>query len=93
MPDAWLEIFTKMGTTGLFLAALIIVSGYLYKELKEAKKELREVVEKTTLALERSTRNGEDTIAVMKQVQNTLSESTQQTSEFIAFQKGRDAAH
>ena len=89
--EPWFEILNKFGETGLFLGMLIVVVKYFYKELKEAKQELREMVQMTTLALERSTKNGEDTIAVMKKVDTSLEENTRQTSEFIAFQKGRDS--
>jgi hypothetical protein len=89
--EPWFEILKNFGIAGLFIAMYLTTAWYLFKELKESKKELREIIEQTTLALERSTKNSGDVISVMKQVQDTLEDSRNQISEFVAFQKGRDA--
>lgn len=88
--ESYLEIFKDVGVAGLFIAMYLTTALYLFRELKESKKEIKDIIEKTTLALERSTKNSGDVIAVLKQVQDTLGDSREQMSQFIAYQRGRD---
>lgn len=89
--DAYLEIFKQLGIAGLFIAMYLTTVYYFYRELKEHKNELKEIGEKSVSALERSTRSIEDSTDILGTVKEGLEASKAQTSEFIAFLKGRDA--
>ena len=89
--EPWMEILKQFGIAGLFIAMYLTTIWYFYKELKESKKEMRETVERTTLALEKSDRIGEDTIRLLRSLEDTMTDNSKQISEFISFQRGRDS--
>ncbi len=86
----WLEVFQQLGVAGLFIAMYLTTIKYFYKELKESKKDVQTSAEKQAAALESSTRAIESSVEIGEKVVSGLDAVKAQTSEFIAYLKGRD---
>jgi len=86
----WLAILKDFGVAALFIAMYLTTIFYFYKDLIGQKKEMRETVEKVSAALEHATRAIETSNDTGENVVRGLSDVKSQTSEFIAYLKGRD---
>ena len=88
-----LALYKDVGVAVLFLALLLIVSLYFYRELKAAKKESVAMTERVISALDTSSHATEDCTKSMASLKTTVDENMSQTREFIAFLRGRDASN
>jgi F0F1-type ATP synthase membrane subunit b/b' len=86
----WLAILRDFGVAALFIAMYLTTIFYFYKDLLSQKKELRETTERVSTALEHATRAIETSNDTGETVVKGLAEVKAQTSEFIAYLKGRD---
>lgn len=86
-----LTAYKDYGVAGLFIVFYVITVRQFYLDLKDQKKEIVTMTEKYATSLDQANNAVNRATATMDNVARVITESKQQTSEFIAFIKGRDA--
>lgn len=86
-----LKTYHDYGVAGIFLVFYVITIRYFYFDLKERRTEIVAMTEKYATALDQSNTAVNRSTVTMENAAKAISESKQQTAEFIAFIKGRDA--
>ena len=86
-----LVAYREYGVAGLFIILYVITTRQFYLELKSSKDDVVRMTEKYATALDQATTAVNRSTTTMELVKGGLEESRRQTSEFIAFTKGRDS--
>ena len=88
--DLFLKVLQQFGVAGLFIIMYLATSAYLLKQMQTSKKEVKEMVERTIKALDRSSAATEEASRVKQVLVASTEQLRIQTGEFIAYLKGRD---
>jgi hypothetical protein len=84
------KLYTEIGATGLFIVLYVVTSYMLIRELKGARKETRELTEKTVAALESASEAIKRSTECIEEIEETIREGSHQNANLLAYLEGRD---